>query len=89
MATDWPDNEPLPGGGPVNRLQLPDTGPGWPARLSGYAKTLAALLGTVPAAVVVTWLQSAGVTHMPAWLSAAIPVMLGIVAVLFGPRNKP
>jgi len=68
--------------------QLPVEAPKWPAQLGGYAKTLLAILGTVPATVVVAWLQSAGVTHMPAWLSAAIPVVLGIVAVLFGPRNK-
>jgi len=75
------------GDGPVNRLEQQDPS-GWPARLSGYAKTLAALLAGVPATVVVAWLQQAGVTHLPAWLTAAIPLVLSVLAVLFGPKNK-
>lgn len=78
-------SEPIPG--PVNRLEA-DPGSGWPATLAGYAKTLLVLLGTVPPAVVLTWLQSAGVTHMPAWVAPVVTVVLGAVAVLFGPRNR-
>jgi hypothetical protein len=61
---------------------------GWPATLKGYAKTLAALLAGVPAAVVVTWLQSAGIAHLPSWATAVIPLVLSVLAVLFGPKNK-
>lgn len=88
MNADWGG---VPGDG-TPAPQQPAPAPaasGWPATLAGYAKTLAALLAGVPATVVVTWLQQAGVTHLPAWLTAAIPLMLSVLAVLFGPRNKP
>lgn len=61
----------------------------WPRTLAGYAKTLAVTLATVPPAVALGWLQTAGVTHLPGWVTPAITAVLGILAVLFGPRNRP
>lgn len=86
MPAEWGDD-----GHPETATHRAAAGPtpsGWPSTLAGYAKTLAVLLAGVPATVVVAWLQSAGVTHLPAWLSASIPLVLSVLAVLFGPRNK-
>jgi hypothetical protein len=91
MATEWGGSE--TGGnaadpGPVNRLELPQ-GSGWPSRLGGYAKTVAGLIGSLGAGGVLAWLETAGVTHLPGWAEASITAGVGLLAVLFGPRNKP
>jgi len=90
MTTEWAGDGEHPNAadpGPVNRLELP-SGSGWPSRLSGYAKTLAAAVSTLGATGVLAWLQAAGVNHMPGWANAAITAGVGILGVLFGPRNK-
>lgn len=86
MATEWPDD-----GHPETAAYRAAGEPpasGWPTTLAGYAKTLLVAAGTLPPAVVLTWLQSAGVTHLPSWVTPAVTVVLGILAVLFGPKNK-
>jgi hypothetical protein len=83
MAVEWPDdNVPVPG------AQPPAPASGWPARLSGYAKTIAGLIGSLGAGGVLAWLETAGVTHLPGWAEAGITAGVGLLAVLFGPRNK-
>jgi hypothetical protein len=83
MAVEWPDdNVPVPG------AQPPAATSGWPTRLAGYAKVLAAAVSTLGATGVLTWLQTAGVTHLPGWGQALITAGVGILGVLFGPRNK-
>jgi hypothetical protein len=61
---------------------------GWPSRIGGYAKLIAAAVSTLGATGVLTWLQEAGVTHLPSWGTALITAGVGIIGVLFGPRNK-
>lgn len=73
--------------GPINRLELP-SGSNWPARLSGYAKLIAAAVSTLGATGILSWLQGAGVSHLPGWATAAITAGVGILGVLFSPKNK-
>lgn len=88
MATEWAgDGDVNRDPGPVNRLELP-SGSGWPTRLAGYAKTIAAAVGGLGATGVLALLQSAGVTHLPSWGTALITAGAGLLAVLFGPRNR-
>lgn len=83
MAVEWPDDN-----RPVLPVQQPAAGPKWPARLSGYLKTVAAAVGGLGATGVLAWLQAAGVTHLPGWATALITAVVGLLAVLFGPANK-
>lgn len=80
MVTEWGDD----GGG----AQPPATASGWPSRLAGYAKVIAAAVSTLGATGVLAWLQGAGATHLPGWTTAAITAGVGILGVLFGPKNK-
>lgn len=88
MAVEWPgDNDPehpYPAG-----AQLPAPASGWPTRLAGYAKLIATAITTLGATGVLQWLQAAGVTSLPAWAIAGITALVGLLTVLFGPRNKP
>jgi hypothetical protein len=81
MAVEW--------GGSETGPQLPAPASGWPTRLAGYAKLIAAAVSTLGATGVLAWLQGAGATHLPSWATAAITAGVGILGVLFGPRNKP
>lgn len=83
MAVEWPDDQ-----APVPPAQPPAGGTNWPSTLSGYAKVLAAALGATPPAVVLSWLQSSGVTHLPGWVTPAVTGLCAVLAVLFGPRNR-
>lgn len=80
---EWPDDST-----PAPVPQLPAAGSGWPTRLAGYAKLIAAAVSTLGATGVLTWLQEAGVTHLPSWATALITAGVGILGVLFGPRNR-
>jgi hypothetical protein len=75
------------GPGPVNRLTLPESG-GWPSRIGGYAKLLWTAATTLGTTGILTWLQSAGATHLPSWVAAGITAVIGIGTVLLSPRNK-
>lgn len=86
MAREWgsDDGADLP----AERPAAAPTPSGWPSTLAGYAKVLAAALGGVPPAVVLTWLQSSGATHLPGWITPAVTLVCAVAAVLFGPRNR-
>lgn len=86
--TEWGGSEGGDNAGPVNRLTLPDSG-GWPKRIGGYAKLLWAAFTTLGTTGVIAWLQSAGVTHLPPWVSAGLTAIIGIGTVLLSPKNKP
>lgn len=60
----------------------------WPARLAGYAKLIATAITTLGTTGVLQWLQSAGVTSLPAWALAGITAVVGLLTVLLSPRNK-
>jgi hypothetical protein len=38
---------------------------------------------------VLQWLQSAGATSLPAWAVAGITAVVGLLTLLFSPKNKP
>ncbi len=78
MTTNWSD------GG----VAEPAAGSSWPSRLGGYAKLLWTALTTLGTTGVLAWLQSAGATHLPAWVSAGITAVIGIGTVLFSPKNR-
>lgn len=89
MTTNWSDSNPNAADpGPVNRLEVP-SGSSWPTRAAGYAKLIATAITTLGATGVLQWLQAAGVTSLPAWAIAGITALVGLLTVLFGPRNKP
>jgi hypothetical protein len=69
--------------------QPPAEAPKWPTQLSGYAKLIATAITTVGATGVLQWLQAAGVTSLPPWATAGITALVGLLTVLFGPRNRP
>lgn len=86
---EWPDSDPVRDSGPVNRLEpqwQPDSS--WPTRIGGYAKLLVTAVTTLGATGVLQWLQSAGVASLPAWAIAGITAVVGMLTILFGPRNK-
>lgn len=80
MAAEW------------GKVDLPAPDPGtsssWPTRLAGYAKFIATAITTLGATGVLQWLQSAGVTSLPAWAVAGITAVVGLLTVLLSPRNK-
>jgi hypothetical protein len=84
---EWPDSDPVRDSGPVNRL-ADDAGSSWPTRIGGYAKLLVTAVTTIGATGVLQWLQSAGVTSLPAWAIAGITAVVGMLTIMFGPRNK-
>lgn len=61
---------------------------GWPTRLAGYAKLIATAITTLGTTGVLGWLEGAGVNHLPPWANAGITAAVGLLTVLFGPRNK-
>jgi hypothetical protein len=89
MTTNWPDNDPTAADpGPVNRLAV-DGGSNWPARIGGYIKLILTAITTLGTTGVLQWLQSAGVTSLPAWGSAGITAVVGLLTLLLSPKNKP
>lgn len=85
---EWPDdNVPAQDPGPVNRLELP-SGSNWPARIGGYVKLIVTAITTLGTTGILQWLQSAGVTSLPAWAIAGITAVVGLLTVLFSPKNK-
>lgn len=90
MTTNWPDNEPAGDPGPVNRLDpqwQPDSS--WPSRIGGYIKLIVTAVTTLGTTGILQWLQSAGVTALPSWAVAGITAVVGLLTVLFSPKNKP
>lgn len=86
MTTDW-DGEGTPQApGPVHRLDTNATG--WPTRAAGYAKLLWTAATTLGTSGIIAWLQAAGATHLPPWVSAGITAVIGIGTVLLSPKNK-
>jgi len=81
----WEDDGERSDPGPVNRLE---TSSGWPTRLAGYAKLIATAITTLGTTGVLQWLQSAGMTSLPAWAVAGITALVGLLTVLFSPKNK-
>jgi hypothetical protein len=61
---------------------------GWPTRLAGYAKLIATAITTLGATGVLGWLEGAGVNHLPPWANAGITALVGLLTVLFSPKNK-
>lgn len=61
---------------------------GWPTRLAGYAKLIATAITTLGTTGILQWLQSAGMTSLPAWAVAGITAVVGLLTVLFSPKNK-
>jgi len=86
MATEWGGNPIVPPGG--GAPQLPEPASSWPTRLAGYAKLIATAITTLGTTGVLQWLQSAGVTSLPAWALAGITAVVGLLTVLLSPRNK-
>ena len=84
----WEDDGPGIDPGPVNRLELPAAGSRWPATLAGYAKVLAAALGSLTPGAVIVGLNAAGITNIPPWVQAAITLVVTVCAVLFSKRNQ-
>lgn len=84
---EWGGSEGGDNAGPVNRLELSGAS-SWPARIGGYAKLIATAITTVGTTGVLQWLQSAGVTSLPAWAIAGITAVVGLLTVLLSPRNK-
>jgi hypothetical protein len=82
---DRPDDFDTLGNPPA---QPPVPASGWPTRLAGYAKLIATAITTLGTTGVLQWLQSAGVTSLPAWAVAGITAVVGLLTVLFSPRNK-
>lgn len=74
--------------GPDGEYQAPTPVSSWPARLGGYAKLLWTGFTTLGTTGVIAWLQSAGATHLPPWVSAGITAVIGIGTVLLSPKNK-
>lgn len=73
----------------ATQLPSPDPQPsGWPRRLAGYAKLLWTAATTLGTTGILVWLQSAGATHLPPWVSAGITAVIGIGTVLLSPSNK-
>lgn len=70
---------------PAPVVPLPAAPAPWWAQ---YAKSLLALAGVTPPATVFAILAANGV-HVAGWLSVAVTVLLGVAAVLFGPKNAP
>lgn len=60
----------------------------WPSRVGGYAKLLWSAATTLGTTGIIAWLQSAGATHLPPWVSAGITAVIGIGTVLLSPKNK-
>ena len=81
----WEDDGERIDPGPVNRLE---TSSGWPTRLAGYAKLIATAVTTLGATGILAWLEGAGVNHLPPWANAGITAAVGLLTVLFSPRNK-
>jgi hypothetical protein len=75
--------------GPVNRLELPAAASGWPTRIGGYIKLILTAITTLGTTGVLQWLSSAGVTSLPAWGSAGITAVVGLLTLLLSPKNKP
>jgi hypothetical protein len=78
-----PEEDGKPGG------NVPAPASGWPTRVAGYAKLIATAITTLGATGVLGWLEGAGVNHLPPWANAGITAVVGLLTVLFGPRNKP
>lgn len=80
------------GGNPVvgddGEPRIPAPASGWPTRLGGYAKLLWTAATTLGTTGILTWLQSAGATHLPSWVAAGITAVIGIGTVLLSPKNK-
>lgn len=75
------------GPGPANRLtKQPESG--WPTRIGGYIKLIVTAVTTLGTTGILQWLQSAGVTALPAWAVAGITAVVGLLTVLFSPKNK-
>lgn len=75
------------GPGPANRLTQQDSA-GWPTRVGGYIKLIITAVTTLGTTGILQWLQSAGVTALPAWAVAGITAVVGLLTVLFSPKNK-
>lgn len=72
---------------PVNRLEV-SASSGWPARIGGYVKLIITAVTTLGTSGILQWLQSAGVTSLPPWAIAGITAVVGLLTVLFSPKNK-
>lgn len=83
MTTEWGGSE---GGDDSNPAPVRAS---WPSRIGGYAKLIATAITTLGTSGVLQWLQSAGVTSLPAWAIAGITAVVGLLTVLLSPKNKP
>jgi hypothetical protein len=79
MTTNWADDVPA--------AQPPASN--WPTRIGGYIKLILTAITTLGTTGVLQWLQSAGATSLPAWAVAGITAVVGLLTLLFSPKNKP
>ena len=86
MTAEWGGN-PIVGDDGEPRIPAP-VASSWPTRLAGYAKLIATAITTLGTTGVLGWLEGAGVNHLPPWVNAGITALVGLLTVLFGPRNK-
>lgn len=85
MSVEWNGDEPRT----VHPSAATPTRFSWPSRIGGYAKLLWTAFTTLGTTGVIAWLQSAGVTHLPPWVSAGLTAIIGVGTVLLSPKNKP
>lgn len=78
MATEW-------AGTPAENPAPPSS---WPTRIGGYIKLILTAVTTLGTTGVLQWLQSAGVTALPAWTVAGITAVVGLLTLLLSPKNK-
>ena len=74
---------------PTGPVAVPAPAVAAPPWWAQYAKSLLALAGATPPAVVFSWLEAAGVHALPGWAQLVITAVCSIAAVLFGPKNAP
>lgn len=69
-------------------IENPTRTSNWPTRVGGYIKLIVTAVTTLGTTGVLQWLASAGVTQLPAWATAGITALVGLLTLLFSPKNK-
>ena len=85
MAVEWGETDPPIGSVPPQRNVAPSS---WPTRVGGYIKLILTAVTTLGTTGVLAWLQAAGVTSLPAWATAGITAVVGLLTLLLSPKNK-
>lgn len=82
MSVEWGGAAPLDDEDDTNAAS------GWPRRIGGYVKLIVTAVTTLGTTGILQWLASAGVTQLPAWATAGITAAVGLLTLLFSPKNK-